>query len=155
VGGTPDVEAVRNLARMVVSQVAPEELPTFSILADVSLADPARMLDSRDDIRERLGFGVGEVVILMTPYAILAASEVVKYLAKWATEAGTTAAARFVARRGNGHQTGEPKRLDLSADQVQELRGVVREKALQFGLLPPKAELLADAFAGAVTLHDG
>lgn len=154
---TPDEDAARELARLVVSQVAPEELPLFPVLADASLADPVRMFGSRDDVQERLGFGVGETVALITPYAVLAATEAVKYLTKLALDAGTAVATRFLAHRGLVQTGGshQDRPLQLRAEQVQELRGIVRDKALQLGLAEPKADLLADAFAGAATLHDG
>jgi hypothetical protein len=141
---TGDAE-VKEIARLVVSEVAPEELPVYSILAEATLADPARMLEGRDDIRERLGFGVGEVTLLVTPFAVLAAREVVQYLTKCTLDAGKNATTRIFRRRTQSPAEGS---LHLSAEQLAELRRIVLEKALELGLKPKKAELLADAFAG-------
>jgi hypothetical protein len=150
-------DTVRDLARLVVLQVAPEELPVFGVLADACLADPGRMLGSRDDVRERLGFGVGEVVALITPFAILAANEVVSYLTKCALDAGRTAVGRIFVRtpRRLAKPADQDPPLDLRDDQLRELRRIVLEKAVQLGLPQPRAELLADAFAGSVAAADG
>lgn len=143
---TDDVQ-IKEVARRVVSQVAPGELPVFTVLAEATLADPDRMMQDRADVRERLGFGIGEAAALITPFAILAAREVVQYATRGALDAGTAAATRFLRRRKD--PSGDPVSLDLPADQLAELRGIVLEKALQYGLPQPQAELLADAFAGS------
>jgi hypothetical protein len=152
-----DDVTVRDLARLVVSQVAPEELPVFPVLADACLADPGRMLGSRDDVRERLGFGVGEIMALTTPFAILAAEEVVKYLARSALEVGRTVAGRIFVRRSDDsrRQADHDRPLELRVDQLRELRRIVLEKALQLELSPAKAELLADATVGSVGAASG
>jgi hypothetical protein len=149
-------DTARDLARLVVSQVAPEELPVFGVIADASLADPGRMLGSRDDVRERLGFGVGEAVALITPFAILVANEVVGYLTKCALDAGRTAVGRLFARKSKrpGQPVDQDPPLHLRDDQLRELRRIVVAKAVQLGLPQPKAELLADAFAGSVATAD-
>lgn len=143
---TDDVQ-VEELARRVVSQVAPAELPMFAVLAKATLADPDRMTEERADVRERLGFGIGEATVLITPFAILAAREVVQYVTKGALDAGKAAATRLLRRRTKS--SGGAASRDLPADQLEELRGIVLEKALQYGLTQPQAELLADAFAGS------
>lgn len=150
---TPSDDAVRDLARLVVSQVAPEELPVFSVLANACLADPARMLGGRDDVREQLGFGVGEVTVLLTPFAILAAGEVVKYLTTSALDTGKKILEHRARRAKDSEQRiVEGPLFDLRPDQLQELRRIVLEKLLQDSLEPAKAELVADAVVGELTI---
>jgi hypothetical protein len=146
-------DEVRELARLVVSQLAPEELPVFAVVADACLTDPDRMVSGREDVRERLGFGVGEVATLTTPFAVLAATEAVKYLTAAALDVGRGAAGRVFLRKSKGAQrkaAEETQRLELREDQVRELRRIVLEKALQLGLPEAKAELLADAIVGSI-----
>jgi hypothetical protein len=146
-------DEVRELARLVVSQVAPEELPMFAVVADACLTDPDRMVRGREDVRERLGFGVGEVAALITPFTVLAATEVVKYLTASALEVGRGAAGRIFRRKSKDARrkaAEEARRLELRDDQVLELRRIVLEKARQLDLPEAKAELLADAFVGSI-----
>jgi hypothetical protein len=125
----------------------------FSVLADACLADPARMLDGRDDVREQLGFGVGEVTVLLTPFAILAAGEVVKYLTTSALDTGRKILERRARRAKDSEQRiVEGPLFDLRPDQLQELRRIVLEKLLQDSLEPAKAELVADAVVGELTI---
>ena len=73
-------EVAEQLARHVVHGVAPEEDEIFDLVAAAWRRDPGRLADraTRD---EMLGFGVEAALTLLTPVALGAATEVLRYLA--------------------------------------------------------------------------
>lgn len=75
------------LVRGLVAEVAPEELPLVDLLRG------ERPRTRRD---EPLGSGVGEVVLLVTPVAVVVGTEVVKKLAGMATDRVVTTTAKTV-----------------------------------------------------------
>ena len=76
-GAAADDALVADLARAVVEQTAPEELPLFRATSEAYFDDP--------DVAERsgcgdemLGFGVDAALVLVTPVALSVARDVVE-----------------------------------------------------------------------------
>jgi hypothetical protein len=82
---------VSEVARDVLSDIAPQEMPIFAAASRAYFADPAAALQqfrSKDDV---LGFGMEAVTVLVTPAVLLVVSDVLDFLtrvAKKATEDG-------------------------------------------------------------------
>ncbi len=157
----PDDELVRDLARVMVVEAAPDELPVFPALADAYFADPARALRAprrRDSRGDPLEFGAAEVVVLVTPVAIAVASGVVQDLAaELARNAATrvTQAVRRLLRLADGEraQPGEVG-LALTGERCAEIRANVFDTAVAYGLSQDEAGLLADAVVGRLARGD-
>jgi hypothetical protein len=134
------------LARTIVRQVAPQELPLFAETVE-SLSGGGRRTHPKDD---PLGFaGPGTVEIVLTGIACGAAHEVVKAMAEGVGEGLMARWRRF--------RPGRKKRVDvdpqalpaLTEERIAELGGVARRTAILLGLPPDKSDLLA----AAVTDH--
>jgi hypothetical protein len=59
-----------DVARDLVGQLAPEEMPLFRATSEAYLKDPQKVLKEHTGEDEMLGFGTGEVVSLLTPVAL-------------------------------------------------------------------------------------
>jgi hypothetical protein len=78
---------VSEVARDVLSDIAPQEMPIFAAASRAYFADPAAALQqfrSKDDV---LGFGMEAVTVLVTPAVLLVVSEVLEFLTRVAAKA--------------------------------------------------------------------
>jgi hypothetical protein len=90
------------------------------VLAETRVADPARVSNTRAaGVRERLGVTVGEVTVLVTPLAVLAAGKVGKYLTTTAMGAGKAVLERLRRKAtGAGRRPDEVVAWDLSSVRI-------------------------------------
>jgi hypothetical protein len=169
-----DESVVRELARAVVARVAPAELPAFRAVSDAYFADPRRALAAPDGAAgsgKPLGFGVGDVVVLLSPVALMVANEAVQHvageLARGAVVRGRRAVSNAVRRLfgvrgkaggdeqqvGQEDAAGEP-RVELTPAQWAEVRRIVVAAAHRGGLPEETAQLVGDAVVGAGQVLD-
>ena len=147
--GTVRDEAVAALAREVVSDVSPAELPLFAATVTRYRSDPAEALRSGGSSDRALGFGVETAVVLVTPFAL----ELVKRMfARLADRLGDSAADSLAGRiRG---WFSEPEESDepaaLSADQLRMVAEVTRTEAASLQMPEVQSERLADAVIAAL-----
>lgn len=165
----PDDALVVALARATVERAAPEELVLFPAASEAYLdgRDPSKA--TRGD--PMLGFGIETAVVLLTPVALTVAKDVLGFLRaqlkKRAEEHGDEAIDWLIDRllRRNGkdpaaagvapptapstHAT-EPNELELTDEQLEQVRQLALEKAQQLKLPDAKAKLLADSLVGSL-----
>jgi hypothetical protein len=147
------------LARAGVSALASDELPFFDAMCREYERDPEHALTpkQRDD---PLGFGVGEVAVLITPIALRVAREVLESLATPAAEASKRGLARLgdsVRRlirrlRGKAAKPTRPRPAQLTEAQLARVRRVAQSSAEASGLPSDRASLLANAVVGRLVL---
>ncbi|WP_371503075.1 hypothetical protein OG871_37915 [Kitasatospora sp. NBC_00374] len=146
-------ELVRDLVRSVVAAMAPEELPLVDGLRHFDDATVVRRLSGRGRRREPLGFGIGEVAMLVTPVVWLVLDGVAQRMAAAAvdrTAQGATAALRRIFRR-----PAAPVEVpSLTREQLVEVRALVIVSAEQRGLSRGRAEEIADALVAQLALSD-
>jgi hypothetical protein len=160
-GNATDATLVVEVARDLVSQIAPQELPLFSAASAAYYENPEAALKnirSRDDF---LGFGVDSLGALLTPVVLVVLSEVIGFLidvAKKATEDGLAKEipelVRAMFKRFRTSERDQPpvltgeqvglvprkvllaaKRLRLTSDQAQSLANAVTAQLV----LPPES----------------
>jgi hypothetical protein len=166
----PQDEVVMDVARAVVVQVAPHELPLFRATSEAYLEDPERVLDekSRD---EMLGFGPAAAVVFLTPAVLEVAKTVVGFL--WAQtrdalkDASSDAIDKRVkelfqhfgagaapkgggAQKGDGAQAAGGAEAGLTKDELIRVRDVALQKGRELKLADDQAALLADAVVGGL-----
>ena len=61
-----DEVKIRDVVRDVVAEVAAEELPVVAALAELDEAAAPRRMARRKRRQDSLGFGLGEIVVLVT-----------------------------------------------------------------------------------------
>ncbi|WP_052684437.1 hypothetical protein [Lentzea aerocolonigenes] len=141
-------------------KIAPEELPSFDIVAAPYLETPEqaerRLRRAYDD---PLGFGLGDIVAMATPVIALVSGSVITAVSDSVGKAvrdGTTSALRRTWRKVRGKPE-EPLALpstELTTSQLAEVRQIALERALSLGMKRQKAEALADAVVAALVLRD-
>jgi hypothetical protein len=154
----PDA-VVADAAREIVARAAPQEIPLFRATSEAYFADPEKALADRKPKDEMLGFGIETAALLLTPVIIDVVRRVAIALAKSAGDAvekeGSEAVGGFVHdlfRRGKGGDGGEAKGdvPDLSPEQLQEVREIAYDRALELDVPEDRAGLLADAVVGSL-----
>jgi hypothetical protein len=71
---------VEVLAKDLVAQIAPQELPLFRSTSQAYFQNSDKYFKGQESKDEMLGFGVGESVTLLTPFILSILVEIVKYL---------------------------------------------------------------------------
>lgn len=173
---SPDDALVVALARATVERAAPEELLIFPAASEAYLEGQDPTKATRGD--PMLGFGIETAVILITPIALTVAKDVLGFLRvqlkKHAEERGDDAVDWFIDRLfrrkddepaasapsdaaapapapADTAATVEPDEdIELTDEQLEQVRAFALEKAKQLKLPDAKAELLADSLVGSL-----
>jgi hypothetical protein len=124
----------------VIADVAPEELPLLSGLRQLDDAEIGRQLGRRARRNDPLGFGVGEIVVLVTPVVWGALQQVADRMAV-STADGLRARVIAVFRRRSRRKHSSPSQF--SHDDLATVRGAVLDTATRSGMKPARAEQLA------------
>lgn len=146
--------AVEALARQVVADVSPAELPLFSATAARYRADPAGTLTPRGGDDQVLGFGAETAVVLITPFAL---DLVRRLLSRLSEKLGDSAADSLAGRitawfsRGSKQQpAADPAPEPLSPGQLRMIAETARSEAASLALPPEESERLADAIVATL-----
>lgn len=146
-----DTRAVDLLARQVVAEVAPAELPVFSATAKRYHEDPEAALTAKAKADETLGFGAESVVILLAPFALELAKRVLSKLSeKVGDEVGDSLASRVLGWFGRDDSKDDKDVAALTADQLALVAQTARSEAAELSLPPDQSERLADAVVAAL-----
>jgi hypothetical protein len=148
-----------DLARLLIMEVAPEEQELFGVVSDAYHRDPEGFAKPGAGRDEMLGFGIEAVAALMTPVALAAVTEVVKYLvAEVGNAVGVQTWLKRLLRRkqrpagGTAAATAEPGPvLTLDAAQLARVREIVLDKCREVGAPEDRSLLLADGVVGALS----
>ncbi|MGW8992436.1 hypothetical protein ACWGRF_21225 [Streptomyces zhihengii] len=144
---------VRDVVRAVVAGVAPDELPVVDGLRRFDDATVARRLGGSGERREPLGFGAGEIVLLVTPVVWPVLHELGQRLVTRtadAAERGAGSVFRRLFRRPQAPVEIPP----LTREQMAEVRLLVLAAAEKRRLSRRRAEEIADAVVAELALAD-
>lgn len=150
----PDRELVDEFARQVLAAAAPEELAVFEETSAEFHRDPEGVLSARGR-DEAVGFGLD--LALLTPYVLAVATPVLGFLMSTVLDAARDEARPVVAdlvRRlfRRAPPDAKEKPIRLTSEQAARVRDVAYDRAVDLGLPPDKARLLADAVAGGLAV---
>ncbi len=153
-----DKDLITELARDVVSQIAPQELPLFRANSEAYFKDPEKVLQSQAAKDEMLGFGAGDAVVLLTPIVLATLDEVVKFVVEEVKKSvqGEGAARIQQAIKALFKKFRQPEADDkkkpapLTPEQLVQVRRIAFNKARQLKLSEERAKLLADAVVGSL-----
>jgi hypothetical protein len=150
---------VLRLSKEVVRQVAPGEVPLFTVVADAHRDGRRLMRRSERDVA--LGFGVGEVVTLVTPLVLDLVSRIWEHLLEDLAESGCDLVRDLLAglRARFGEGDGAPCAPKFTPEQLDYLRRA-GERALATlgepsGRPAVSPALLLDAVIGAAAVPRG
>jgi hypothetical protein len=148
----PDRLLTEELARSLIGELAPGELPLFGAMSRAWFDAPerVRLATGRDDA---LAFGVAEAGALFTPVLLSASTHILTYLGQELCRG----AARELASRIIGQLRrlilGEPNEIALTERQIDTVRRIAMETASRFRVPEPKARQLAKALASRLSAH--
>jgi hypothetical protein len=153
-----DPALVTEVARGIVADVAPDELPMFELTSEAYLQDPRRA-EAGGDSDEMLGFGGGAEMELLTPVVLTITSGVVSYLITTVLNAAKSEGQTLIQqqvklffKRFNTEQTPKPGAPALTRDQLIEVRRVAYDIASRSGVPAAQAALLADSTVGQLVV---
>ncbi|MFJ9033174.1 hypothetical protein ACIRQP_32590 [Streptomyces sp. NPDC102274] len=144
---------VRDLVREVIADLAPDELPLLDGLFNLDDATAIRRLTGRGQRREPLGFGMGEIAVLITPVVWLTLDQAARRIADAALDSASresTALLRRLFRRRQAPVTMPP----LTREQLVEVRRLVLETAERRGLPAERASEVADGVVAGLALAE-
>ncbi|MGF1428246.1 hypothetical protein [Kitasatospora sp. LaBMicrA B282] len=154
---TPDIppQLVFDAVEAVLSVVAVEELPLLDGLRTLDEDQLRRRLARPGEREDPLGFGLGEVVALLTPLVWEAVQKAAKQAAGKAVEQATTSLlARLRTRLRRGRQPGATLPT-FSPEQLTAVHERVEAAARDGGLDDDRARLFADCVIGRLALPPG
>jgi hypothetical protein len=134
--------------RLLVAQLAPEELPLFGAMSRAFFANPKQARSTKGGGDEILGFGLSEAAGLLTPAVLAVACRVALYLTEEVGKAFAKTGVDFVVEEVKRLFRREPTAAQLNDAQLAEIRAIVLDLAPKFKLSNAKAALLADALVG-------
>jgi hypothetical protein len=151
-------EVIVEVARGVVREVAPQEMPLFRANSELYCKDPSRALEGATSGDQMLGFGTGVEVTLLTPIVLSVVCAVMKALAaeiaKSAAHEGAAAIDDRVKRLFLRFRTDSPadNPPPLTANQLERVRSIAFDEACRLHLSQDQAHLLADSTVGGLVV---
>ncbi|GAA2793533.1 hypothetical protein [Saccharopolyspora taberi] len=143
---------VRDVVRDVVEQVADEELPVVDGLSRFDDDTVVRRLGRRDRQRDPLGFGLGELAVMVTPVVWLVLDQVVKQVTETAVDSAATGTKNALRKLFGRKRGAAPEVPELTPEQLGEVRQRVLDAALHRGLPQEQAEEVADAVVARLAI---
>ena len=151
-----DEDLVTSLAREMVEDCAPEELPMFEATSEVFVADPDRV-EKEVAKDEMLGFGIETALVAIAPYALAIARHVVATLLEQVEGAVAEESqgvirerVRALFKRFRGSETATDDAPALTSEQLGRVKAAAIAKASELGLPEAQGRLLADSVAGSL-----
>jgi hypothetical protein len=149
-------QLVAMIARDLVGQIAPHELPLFRATSEAYFRRAARSLKGQVARDEMLGFGTGDDVTFLTPVILAVTDAVVDFVAKEISASYTATSANLTGEQVRSafrrYRSAAPadQPAPLSGAQIARARQLAFQKACHFNLAEAQANTLADAFAGSL-----
>lgn len=153
--GTGAEYPVRALVRQVAEDLAPEELRVLAALDGISDAEAVRRLAASPGRDERLGFGVGEAVALISAVAWIGLDEAVRQIVAGTLKKAVRPALRWW-RLPRRRQTVSSVIVPvLSAEQLKLVDRCVLDAAQTAGLPPEQGSRIADNVVRRLVIGPG
>lgn len=154
---------IQEISKDIVGEVAPEEMDMFDELVEEYFQNPTPPDLSAKPKDDPLGFGLGEVLVAVTPAAAAMVNEVIKYLMNETITAAKDESAEMVKKKVK--KLFNPEKKDdkpakkeegevrpLNKEQLEQVKKLARKQATKFGIGPDKAEKMANALVGSLAL---
>jgi hypothetical protein len=143
-------ELAEQLAGRMLEQAAPGELPMFDTASQAYFANP-KWMTGKDRAHDLIAFDTGQLVPLVTPVALVAATQVTQHIVDKFLKRGLPNAARGIRRLfglANDAADDDAPPLSLTDEEWDELREIVKRVAGRSGVESGLAETIADAVIG-------
>lgn len=148
---------VTEVARDVLTEIAPQEVPILAAASRAYFADPAAALEQSRSKENILGFGTEAAAVLFTPAVLLILSETLEYLTRVAAKATADGLAREIPeaikamfKRFHSSQPDTPS--GLTKEHIALIHGNILASAKKLRLPAEKARSLANAVTAQLVL---
>lgn len=148
-------DLIREISKDVVSRIAPEEMDLFEELIQQYFENPNPPPPSPQFEDDPLGSGLAEIMVAATPAAAAMASAVLGYILNEVITATKEETAGLIRGkiRALFSSKGQPEDSPpLTQEQLELVKKLARKQASRFGFTANKAEMMANALIGALTL---
>ena len=150
-------QLVADLARDVVAEIAPQELPMFRAQSRAYFEDPEGALRGQAAKDEMLGFGAGTVATFLTPAVLALATTVVSFVAAAVKESVQEGAKDLLSDVVKGmFKKFRPEQKEelpsLTPEQLRTVRELVFKRALELRLSERTAHTLANSLVGSLVV---
>jgi hypothetical protein len=137
------VPIISDLARRLVTDLAPHELPLFPPVSDAYFRDPQAVFAGRGYKEDMLGFGLETGKVLLTPVALAVVTELVQLVGQ-----------RAMDTVEEEETTSTLATLRLGPEQLSQIHKRAFETACQLKLPESQARSLANALVENLTVID-
>lgn len=175
---TTQNQLIADLARDVVIEIAPHELPMFRLQSEAYFKDPDSALEGHAGKEDMLGFGAGAAAAFLTPAVLAVTTAVVKFAAEEAKKSVQDEGADLISdivkrmfkkfrpeekKEGEGRKDeskkdeskkdkGKEGPPPLTPEQLKKVHKLAFEQALQLRLSENTAETLAESLVGSLVV---
>lgn len=151
-------QLIADVARDIVAQAEPSEIPLFQAISTQYFKKPDTLFKRQSAQDVQLGIGIGETISVVTPAVLVVVTQVVMFLAGEVGKSVTEESASFINERVKKmfkkFRTGGTKDDDapvpLTHEQLTYVHKQAYEKFLQLGLSKIQADHLADAVVASL-----
>jgi len=148
-------ELIAAIARDVIEQVDPTELPLFDVTSEQYFRRPSNGQASRGGMLES---GFGEVVVWLTPVVLVVVTEVVAFAIEAVKESFVGSTAEAISDRAKRlfkkFRPEEKEQADnpppLTLQQIKQVRKLAYERFIHLKLSEAHASRLADAIVATL-----
>jgi uncharacterized protein YneF (UPF0154 family) len=151
-------ELISDLARDLVAQIAPQEIPLFRAQSEAYFKDPAKALKGETGKDGMLGFGAGEAASFLTPIILAVVVGTIKYITEEVKKSAATdnpkETADIVKEMFKKFRRPEKSKVEptptLTPEHLQEIHQKVIIQAGQLKLSESRSKQLADALISSL-----
>ena len=152
-------QLIADLARDLVVQTAPQELPLFRATSTAYFKSPDKVLKNTKGKEEMLGFGVAEAAVMMTPSILVVMTRVVQFVTaeveKSVATESTSLISDLIKQMFKKFRSSEAKKEQhtpspLTPEQLAQVSKLAYKEATRLMHSDARARLLADAIVGSL-----
>lgn len=138
-------EFITELAKSIITEVEPAELPLFDELILEYFADPTPPDLSVQMSDDPAGSGLGEIMVAVTPAAAAIASAVLTYILTEVIKTFQEESAEALKKKIKGlFRKKDDSPSPLTTEQLEQIRKIALKKAQEFGVEANQARQIAN-----------
>ena len=154
-----DTQLIISLARDIVEQIAPEELPLFPTISADYAKKPDRILKQQTAQDNPLGFGMGGMESLLTPIIIATITQFFAQIGANTAEKSTHTLFHRLREKKSQHsasnqQSDQSAWPQLNATDLKHIHDIAYQTALEHKQAPSKAKQFADTFVANMAMRN-
>jgi hypothetical protein len=152
----PENQLVASIAHDLVFQLAPQELPSFSVMSQAYFDNPEKMRKGLSGKEEILGLDIaGTTSLILTPIILSIVDAIIKSLIEEIAESSFLKRLLVKLHLAKKEEKIVTVPFSFTPEQLRKVHDTAATQAIQFKLPQEQAELLADSLMGKLSLIEG